>query len=130
MSVAAHERGHIEQGCDPYDLIEAEQTATLMGFNMLGASDRPESHLALIAGMREIAIAAAVVYTNDDWLLESLELAEGEREYFESILAQCQVNYDFCKERSEKYWIGPLRQMELMLYPGATIFVIPDMLQR
>jgi hypothetical protein len=128
MSVAAHERAHINQGCDHLDVIEAEQGATIMGFTLLAASDRPESHLALIAGLREIAIAATVVYTNDIWLLESLELTEGEREYFDSILAQCQVNRDYCLERSEKYWIGPLSRMEIIREPGMVIFAIPDML--
>lgn len=129
MSVAAHERGHIVQGCDSYDVIEAEQVASIIGFHLLGASNRPESHVAMIAGLREIAIAAAVVYTNDIWLLESLELTDGEREYYDSILAQCQVNRDYCLERSEKYWIGPLSRMELIREPGITMFKIPDMSQ-
>ena len=129
MYSTAHERGHINQGCDTYDAIEAEQSASIMGFNMLGASDRPEAYLAFIAGLREIAIAATIVYTNDDWLLDSLELTPNERKYFDSILAQCQVNRDYCLERSEKYWIGPLSRMDIILEPGATIFVIPGMLQ-
>jgi hypothetical protein len=129
MSVAAHERAHIEHGCHPYNLVETEQAATLMGFNMLGASDRPEAYLAFIAGLREAAIAATVVYTNDIWLLESLELTAGEREYFDSILAQCQINRDYCLERSEKYWVGPLSRMEIIREPGVVIFAIPDMLR-
>jgi hypothetical protein len=129
MSIAAHERAHINQGCAYYDVIEAEQSASIMGFNMLGASHRPESYLALIAGLREISIAATIVYTNDDWLLDSLELTNNERMYFDSILDQCQTNYEFCLERSEKYWIGVLRQMDIIVEPGAVIFVIPDMLK-
>lgn len=127
MYSTAHERGHIIQGCDYYDAISAEQIASIIGFHLLGASDRPVSHLAMIAGLREIAIAATVVYTNDIWLLESLELTAGEREYFESVFSQCQVNREYCLERSEKYWVGPLRQMELIREPGITVFRIPDL---
>ena len=113
MYIAAHERAHINQGCDYYDAVVSEWLASVQGLQMLAASDRPEAYLALIAGLREKAIAATVVYTNDDWILESIELSDNERKYFDGILAQCNMNYEFCVQRSEKYWIGVLSRLDM-----------------
>jgi len=111
MEVAAHEVGHFTQKCIQYDDISKEWTADIIGLELLASSNRAESRLALLYGLKENLIGAIIVEIskaggNPEYFLNTLDLTENEMEQYMIEVERCRNSLEFCTKRSDGYFMG------------------------